>query len=228
MLPVKGLETAGQDVEEAALRVHDHEANGARTVGMSHGMSLRRANDVVTKSGLSVYTAFTGRRAVFRIMRDMAAPRSVPGLDPDEPFGAAAGRVVTVRADELWTMAEKVRRTADPEAIHDMRVASRRLRAALEVFATCFPKKRHRAVVADVKALTDALGARRDPDVLLEALAPLRERLGRQEQPGVAALTAALTDERAAGSMEVEAALGEAERTDLNGRIEELVRAVRT
>jgi CHAD domain-containing protein len=161
-------------------------------------------------------------------MRGMAAPRSVPGLDPDEPFGAAAGRVVTVRADELWDMAHRVRSTAEADAVHDMRVASRRLRAALEVFAICFPKKRHRAVLADVKALTDALGARRDPDVLLEALAPLRETLGRQEQPGVAALTEALAEERSAGGVAVEAALAEAERTDLGGRIEELVRSVRT
>lgn len=157
----------------------------------------------------------------------MVAPRPVPGLDPDEPFGSAAGRVVTVRADELWTTAERVRRTGDPDAVHDMRVTSRRLRAALEVFAVCFPGKRHRAVLADVKRLTDALGARRDPDVLIEALVPLRETLGRQEQPGVATLAASLAEEREAGSVVVETALAEADRTDLSGRIEELVRSVR-
>jgi CHAD domain-containing protein len=157
----------------------------------------------------------------------MAAPRPVPGLDPEEPFGSAAARVVTVRADELWTMAERVRRTGDPEAIHDMRVASRRLRASLEVFATCFPGQPRKAVLKDVKGLADALGARRDPDVLLEALAPLRESFGRQDQPGVTALTTALEAERDAGSSVVEAALAEADRTDLHGRIEELVRSVK-
>ena len=46
-----------------------------------------------------------------------------------------------------------------------MRVATRRLRAALEVFEPCFPRKRHRKALKKVKALADALGERRDADV---------------------------------------------------------------
>ena len=59
------------------------------------------------------------------------------------------------------------------ERVHDMRVATRRLRAALEIFESCFPPKRHRKALKKVKALADALGERRDADVeiaLLEGL----------------------------------------------------------
>ena len=50
-----------------------------------------------------------------------------------------------------------------------MRVASRRLRAVLEIYEPCFPRKALHDVLADVKALADALGERRDPDVHLAA-----------------------------------------------------------
>jgi len=51
-----------------------------------------------------------------------------------------------------------------------MRVATRRLRAALEVFETCFPLKRHHKALKRVKALADALGERRDADVEIAML----------------------------------------------------------
>src|SRR4051794_17306089 len=51
-----------------------------------------------------------------------------------------------------------------------MRVATRRLRAAMEIFEDCFPHKRHRKALKPVKALADALGERRDLDVKIELL----------------------------------------------------------
>lgn len=56
------------------------------------------------------------------------------------------------------------------ERVHDMRVATRRLRAALEVFEACFPRKPYRKALKRVKALADALGERRDLDVEIELL----------------------------------------------------------
>jgi CHAD domain-containing protein len=51
-----------------------------------------------------------------------------------------------------------------------MRVATRRLRAALELFRDVFPKRRLRLMLRDVRRLADALGEVRDLDVMLEAL----------------------------------------------------------
>jgi CHAD domain-containing protein len=86
-------------------------------------------------------------------------------LDCEAPFGAAAARVVEVRAEEVFEQAAGVLDLDDVERVHDMRVATRRLRAALEVFESCFPRKRHRKALKRVKALADALGLRRDLDV---------------------------------------------------------------
>src|SRR3954452_7891622 len=114
----------------------------------------------------------------------MAKAREVP-IDGDEPFAVVAGRVVAARADELWAQAEGVLDTSDIERVHAARVATRRLRAVLEIFAVCFPRAEHRAVLNDVKALADALGGRRDPDAHLEALAAPEAEVPEEQRAGV-------------------------------------------
>ena len=100
----------------------------------------------------------------------MAKARAIPDLHGTDAFRQAAGKAVAVRADELWEHADNVLDIGDIERVHDMRVATRRLRAVLEIFAPCFPKRAHRAALKEVKALADALGERRDPDVQIEHL----------------------------------------------------------
>jgi CHAD domain-containing protein len=79
-----------------------------------------------------------------------------------------AGTVVLVR---YWKQADKregaVRTGDDPEAVHDMRVAVRRLRAALALFAPWYPRKEARGMAADLRRLGRTLGAVRDLEVLL-------------------------------------------------------------
>jgi CHAD domain-containing protein len=60
---------------------------------------------------------------------------------------------------------EGVKTAQDIEHIHRMRVASRRLRAALPLFASCFPEKRYRRWMQEIQKITRALGDARDTDV---------------------------------------------------------------
>lgn len=117
----------------------------------------------------------------------MARAREVE-LDCEEPFSLAAARVVEVRAAEVFEHAEGVLDLGDVERVHDMRVATRRLRAALEVFAPCFPRKRHRKALKRVKALADALGERRDRDVTIGLLESLDGELREGDRAALAAL----------------------------------------
>jgi CHAD domain-containing protein len=59
---------------------------------------------------------------------------------PFEPYALAAARVVRLRAQELFAHEQGVLDITDIERVHDMRVASRRLRAVLEIFEPCFPQ----------------------------------------------------------------------------------------
>ena len=152
----------------------------------------------------------------------MAKAREIPGIGCQTPFREAAVRAVEVRADELLTLSAGVLDTDDVERVHDMRVATRRLRAAMEVFGPCFPAKRLKRALSDVKALADALGARRDPDVQLQALAGYAEEL---PDADLSAIRRRLEARQAAANAELEAALAGLDR--LRGRLSRLTEKAR-
>ncbi|MGA8744840.1 MAG: CHAD domain-containing protein [Solirubrobacterales bacterium] len=156
----------------------------------------------------------------------MARARQVE-LDCEQPFAAAAAKVVEVRAAEVFEQAQGVLDVDRPERVHDMRVATRRLRAAMEVFASCFPRKRGRRALKEVKALADALGERRDRDVEIEFL----ERFAVQVPPGerdqTAALIARLREERLGGNDDLAPFLAPERLRHLRRRLARLVEAAR-
>lgn len=122
----------------------------------------------------------------------MAGARKVE-LDCGGSFSEAAARAIAVRAEEVFALSGGVLDLAEIERVHDMRVATRRLRAALEVFAPCFPRKRHRKALKKVKALADALGERRDADVEIELLGRL---CGEAAEADLGALQALIEERR--------------------------------
>lgn len=148
----------------------------------------------------------------------MAKSVRVP-LAPDRPYAEAAAIVVRVRTGELFAHVGNVLDIGDIEAVHDMRVATRRLRAVLEIFAPCFPPKRFKPVLRDVKALADALGERRDPDVRIEQVATLAKDLGVRDREGVRSLLEQLRIEQAIGNARLAAALDAARANELAGRL---------
>lgn len=118
----------------------------------------------------------------------MAKAREIPGLSTDLAYGETAARVLEVRTAELIEHSEGVLDMTDIERVHAMRVATRRLRAAIEVFRPCFPRKDGKAVLKDVKALADALGERRDRDVAIDALDGFASAMPAPDRPGIRSL----------------------------------------
>jgi CHAD domain-containing protein len=103
-----------------------------------------------------------------------------------------------------------------------MRVATRRLRAVLEIFAPCFPKADYKAVLKDVKALADALGERRDPDVHIEAMEELEAAVQAANRPGIETLVKRQRARQAAGNATLQAALEHTREADLHARLHSL------
>ena len=155
----------------------------------------------------------------------MARANEIDGLAYDEPYHRAAARVVDVRSRELFAAAEGVLDVDDIERVHDMRVATRRLRAVLEIFEPCFPAKPFRGVLRDVKAMADALGERRDPDVHIESLGAYAAAAAQTDRPGIESLVQRFRDYQADANASLGAALDEMERSDLHARLEALVEA---
>ena len=69
-----------------------------------------------------------------------------------------------------------VKAAEDIEYIHRMRVASRRLRAALLLFRTCFPPKQYARWMQEIACITRALGDARDADVQIAFLVKYRKK----------------------------------------------------
>jgi CHAD domain-containing protein len=109
-------------------------------------------------------------------------------LDCEGSFSQAAARAVKVRSKEVSAHSEGVLDLGEVERVHDMRVATRRLRAALEIFEPCFPPKRRRKALKKVKALADALGERRDADVEIAALEGLLDEAAEADRGALLAL----------------------------------------
>lgn len=136
----------------------------------------------------------------------MGEPDRLTPAAPVSVLEATSG-VVAQQLRELKRHYKPARKGEDPEAVHQMRVATRRLRAALRALGSHVrPPGRLRA---DLRWLARRLGAVRDHDVILALLRSQR-------------LPAALTEERAQFARLV----GKLERRR-QGELERLARALR-
>lgn len=132
----------------------------------------------------------------YRLFRQIpAAPvRAAPipltgGGDPT----AAFNRIALACLDHLQQNHQGAIASDDPEYIHQMRVATRRLRAALRLFGPLLPADFAASVVVPLQGLMSLLGQARDLDVLLaEIAAPVLQAL--PDEPRLAALVGIITE----------------------------------
>ncbi|MEA2283283.1 MAG: hypothetical protein QOK21_3890 [Solirubrobacteraceae bacterium] len=96
--------------------------------------------------------------------------RKIKGLDPKAALADDAERIVRVRLDELIGFMPAA--ATDTRALHDLRIAAKRLRYVLEVTHACFGAYAKTAI-KPLKALQDVLGEIHDADVHLPDVAAL-------------------------------------------------------
>lgn len=121
--------------------------------------------------------------------------RKVQGLDPDDTLADNAERIIRVRLDELCGFMPKAADPAEVVALHDMRIAAKRLRYILEITGPCFGAYTKTATKL-TKELQDLLGEIHDCDVQLPEIAAFAERL--LDEDAAALHTAGETDPRQA------------------------------
>jgi CHAD domain-containing protein len=113
----------------------------------------------------------------------LAKAKEIEGLDCGAEVGAGVRLVLRTRLEEMCAWRAAALDWSDPEGVHDMRVASRRLRSAVRDFSPYLRKRQFRRAKDGLKRLAAALGLVRDEDVALMAL----EKLEAEAPPGVAA-----------------------------------------
>jgi len=119
--------------------------------------------------------------AVERRRRELERPRiavgRTPGVEATDPLAEAGRKVMAFHLERLMSREPGTREGADPEPLHQMRVATRRLRAAWRTFDEAFDRRRTRRFRRPLRRIAAALGAVRDLDVLIDGVAAYRAGL---------------------------------------------------
>ncbi len=139
--------------------------------------------------------------------------KSPYSIAPGATFSEAAHTSIRQQVDELMDNLPGTRAGDDIDALHDMRVASRRLRAVLSVFAEVFPPKKFRPLEKEAARITDALGAVRDADVLIEFMDAAANAAPAHEQVGLHAFVDHLKRGRDADRVQLVKALNKLEKS---------------
>jgi CHAD domain-containing protein len=119
--------------------------------------------------------------------------RAVEGLDGAAPLAANVARILEVRIAELRSFVPQAFDAGEVEALHDLRIAAKRLRYVLELTGEACVGAPAAPAIALVKELQGVLGDVHDSDELavrLDAIAA--------PAPGVDVLAARLRERRAA------------------------------
>jgi CHAD domain-containing protein len=93
---------------------------------------------------------------------------SLPPVEPDEPMAEAGRKVMFTHFMKMLANEDGTREGEDIEFLHDMRVSTRRLRAAYRVFEPFYEKKAIGKFNKELRQAGATLGAVRDLDVLIE------------------------------------------------------------
>lgn len=112
--------------------------------------------------------------------------RKVKGLEPDGLLAANAMRMASVRIDELWSFADSARRPEDTTALHDMRIAAKRLRYLLELMEPCLGSPAKRGA-RTARAFQSLLGEIHDCDELIPLMRRHAKRLRTEDAQAVRA-----------------------------------------
>ena len=103
----------------------------------------------------------------------MAKARKIKGIDCSGSAIIGIQHVLIQRFDEMCAFRAAAVNWKDPEGVHSMRVASRRLRSALRSFLSHLNEREVAPVAKQIKTIADALGDVRDQDVAIQALQDL-------------------------------------------------------
>ncbi len=134
----------------------------------------------------------------------------VRDLRHDATVAAVLGRALSRSAIHLIRHDVVMRLDADPEGVHQARVASRRLRSDLRTFRIALDPTWVEPLRAELRWLGAVLGEARDTDVMLDRVRGRAESIPSPEAPGVARVIEGLDHRR----KEAHVALIEALRTD--------------
>lgn len=123
-------------------------------------------------------------------------PGKTPGVTGEDAFAEAGRKVLRFHFARMLAHEEGTRDGSDPEELHSMRVATRRMRAAWRVFGSAYRPGRAQRMKGHLREVAGRLGTVRDLDVLIDGLRAYQSSLAASERAGIEPLIAAWEAER--------------------------------
>ena len=178
-----GLDPQPHSKFEQALRISDLDGIGATKAGKRSRQTRTESREATPPS--------------LETPEQPSEPEAPAGPESRKPQSqirntdsmALAGRkLIGHHFEAMLENEEGSRLGEDPEAVHDMRVATRRMRAVMTVFGSHLESKRAKEVRSGLRDIARALGAVRDLDVLIGNVDTFRETLPSERQTGLPAM----------------------------------------
>ncbi|HXE95773.1 MAG TPA: CHAD domain-containing protein [Dongiaceae bacterium] len=141
-------------------------------------------------------------------------------LTADTHTWLAARGFLLDRSDDFFLQLTRAREAFDPEAIHDLRVASRRLREGIALFGHCFRKRQLAPLRKELKDLTTMLGSIRNTDEAILFFSNLPENRDSASAGAAMKIVATLQTKRGEEQRELKRELKKIDPGALLGRID--------
>ncbi len=138
-----------------------------REVAERFVQELRRACKLSPAKDSKFHLGLTANRRTPQVEADLGSPSSTDELDEQVLCGDLALAVLREHFADFLANEPGARLGENPEAVHRMRVATRRLRAAISLFQDFLPEQA-RALRRELRWVGRALGAVRDCDVQMQ------------------------------------------------------------
>src|SRR5450759_4776517 len=148
---------------------------------------------------------------------DRPALGRTPVVRGGDPWAEAGRKVLRFHLARMLARVPGVVAGEDPEQVHAMRVAARRMRAAWRVFGDGFEREARRRYQRDLREIGGRLGAVRDLDVLLEILSAYEAQRSNRGRASLRPIRDAWVAERETRRVELIDLLGSEEFTGTEG-----------
>lgn len=130
------------------------------------------AEDIVRAAPLRLSLGTKAERGYALIGGQIDRPvrASLLKLEPGEPAPGAVAKILAHAVSQMLANEGAILRDRNPEGVHQMRVALRRLRSAISAFKALLDPTRLAALKPEIAWLTKTLGLTRDLDVFQESI----------------------------------------------------------
>jgi CHAD domain-containing protein len=123
--------------------------------------------------------------SILRMEIPYPIPRQFIGISPDDTMAEAGKKVWLYYFSEMLRHEDGTRLGENVEELHDMRVATRRMRTAFYIFSPAFDPKTMKRHLKGLRNIGRVLGQVRDMDVILENAFTYQKRMKEKVQAGL-------------------------------------------